>query len=60
MVIVEGKKHNFTDSKINLEEKNIVMKFGLDVNRMKEDFDWQPKYNLKDTINTLFLFFNNQ
>ena len=36
------------------EEHNDMLKFGLSIESFKNDFDWQPEYELKDTVLSLF------
>ena len=41
------------------QDGNNQLKFGLNVELFKKDFDWRPEYSLKDTILSLFNYLKN-
>ncbi len=48
--------HKDNPSKIDLEEKEVRLKFGMDITSFCNDTGWKPKYTLRDTIDSLFQF----
>lgn len=47
---------NLKEGKIEFEEKQVDMKFGMDSNQFYKDTNWKPKYNIDDIIQSLFEF----
>ncbi len=43
-------------SKVDFEEKEIDLKFGMDITLFINDTGWKPKYSIQDTIHSLFNF----
>jgi nucleoside-diphosphate-sugar epimerase len=56
-IIKIGKIYNTKNEfKINLEEKNIDMKFGMNITSFKKDTKWKPQFTIDDTIHSLFKY----
>ena len=49
-------QYNLNGVKLNLEKKDVDMKFGMDISQIKTDADWSPKYSIDDIICSLFEF----
>lgn len=48
-----GKKHGY-ESSVAVEPAEIVLNNMLDVTSMKEDFDWEAKYTLQESLEHIF------
>ena len=46
-------------SEIILQEKPVKMEFGMDCSLFNMDMNWQPKYGIDDTIESLVTYFQN-
>ncbi|WP_299125974.1 NAD-dependent epimerase/dehydratase family protein [uncultured Winogradskyella sp.] len=56
-IIKIGKIYNSDNSsKINIETKDVDLKFGMDITSFCNDMGWKPKYSFQDTIHSLFKF----
>ncbi len=56
-VIDQAKTYNTrSSSALNLEEKFVDQKFGMDSSRFFKQFNWKPKHSIHDIINSLFEF----
>ena len=46
-------------SEIFIDKKEVKMKFGLDSSRFYKDMNWNPQFNLEQTIESLMVYFIN-
>lgn len=54
-IIKIGKIYNANNpSKIDFEEKEVDLKFGMDIASFSKDTGWKPAYSIQDTIHSLF------
>ncbi|WP_372948082.1 NAD-dependent epimerase/dehydratase family protein [Mariniphaga sp.] len=47
-------------SEIQVENKQVDMKFGMDSSLFFSDMKWKPKYTVEDTIESLIRYFQNE
>lgn len=53
-VLEEGIERGFIKTKIIIESADIIMNNKIRVNAIKEDFGWDAKYSVKDSISYIF------
>lgn len=51
-----GQKYGYNNTKVNLQEADIVMNNKIVVTAMEEDFGWKAKYSIKDSMEHIFTF----
>lgn len=59
-VEIASKYNGGKRSEISIEEKEVKMKFGLDSSRFYKDMNWNPQFNMEQTIESLMDYFLNK
>ena len=54
MVVRIGKELSYKEVPVNVEEKNVVQRAGLDISRITNDTAWRPQVTLEQMIESLY------
>lgn len=58
--VVKANEPSNKSKVIIIQNDDIEMNFGIDSSLFRNDFKWEPKYNITDTINSLVNYFRNE
>jgi nucleoside-diphosphate-sugar epimerase len=59
LVAEVAKRYTIIPVKIEIEEKDIPLDVGMDSSLFYKDTQWKPQYKMKDSIESLFEYFND-